>query len=91
MVGLKTGRSVSALTELGNILQEMIEVACSNTEPSLQTVALFSLGNMASFPDMVGEMRAGECELRIQSLRESTNPDVKKNCDRLLNKLAPRR
>lgn len=71
-------------------LQEMIEVACSNNTPSLQTIALFSLGNMAAFPEMVAEMRAGDCELRIQPWRESSHPDVKKNCERLLNKLAQR-
>lgn len=74
-------------------LQEMIEVACTKNEPSLQTVALFSLGNMAAFPKMVSEMRAGDCELRIRPMMESRHPDVRKNCERLLNKLSvmPRR
>ena len=72
-------------------MQEMIEVACSNTEQSLQSVALFSLGNMASFPDMIAEMQAGDCELRVQPMKESPYPDVRRNCERLLNKIGARR
>lgn len=68
--------------------QEMIEVATiQDQELGLQSVALFSLGNMANFPAMCEEMRAAECRARISPLLGSRNPDVQKNCDRLLKKL----
>lgn len=69
-------------------MQEMIEVATiHDQDPSLQSVALFSLGNMANFPAMCAEMRAAECRARMGPLLGSKNPDVQKNCDRLMKKI----
>lgn len=66
----------------------MIEVTTiQDQDPGLQAVALFSLGNMANFPAMCAEMRAAECRARASPLLGSKNPDVRKNCDRLLKKL----
>lgn len=70
------------------LVQEMIEVATiREQDPNLQSVALFSLGNMANFPAMCSEMRAAECQARMAPLLESKIPDVQKNCDRLMKKL----
>jgi hypothetical protein len=72
-------------------LQELIEVATiQDQDPSLQSVALFSLGNMANFPAMCAEMRASEAVRRMSPLLRSKHPDVQKNCDRLLKKIDAR-
>jgi hypothetical protein len=68
--------------------QEMVEVATvNNQEPGLQSVALFSLGNMANFPAMCAEMHDVECRARLGPLLNSGSQEVRRNCERLVNKL----